>query len=214
METRILNKYVIIVMLVASLSLVMASVGCIGEAEKGERAKMLDTQKTETLKYSNERAIFEGYLKQVSDPNNIQWIYCMDMMGHVVLQSAVMGKVISATKSTEPYERALDLQGYDESSDARKFAGFIPGTPQLMNPSGMFGHDTPGAIWLDPQGNYHEWHGGPYLVSNVPIKIKESILSFADVDNELLQKVRKMEQKLRAGGELSAEEMMYLQTVG
>ena len=199
---------------IASLVMVMLSVGCIDDEKLGERAEMLKTQETETLKYSNERAIFQGYLDQVSDPNNIQWIYCMDMMGHVVLQSAVMGKVISATKSTEPYERALDHQGHDESSDARKFAGFIPGTPQLMNPSGMFGHDTPGAIWLDPQGNYHEWHGGPYLVSNVPIKIKEPILSFADVDNELLQKVRKMEQKLRAGGELSAEEMMYLQTVG
>ena len=191
------------------------TMGCL-EEEVGERAKMLETQKTTTLAYSNERAIFEGYLAQVNDPNNIQWIYCMDHMGHVVLQSAVMGKVISATKSSEPYERTIIIQGTSsaEDSGARNFAGFIPGTAQLMNPSGMFGHDTPGAIWLDPQGNYHEWHGGPYFVSNVPLKVKEPILSFADVDQELMQKVQRMEQKLRANGTLTPDELAYLATMG
>ena len=190
------------------------TMGCLEGPEVGERAKMLESQETTTITYSNERAIFEGYLAQVNDPNNIQWIYCMDYMGHVVLQSAVMGKVISATKSSEPYERALYTGGSDEAWHAAKFAGYIPGTPQLMNPSGMFGHDTPGAIWLDPQGNYHEWHGGPYFVSNVPLKVKEPILSFADVDQELMQKVQRMEQKLRAGGTLTAEELAYLETIG
>lgn len=188
------------------------TMGCL-EDEPGERAKMLETQKTTTITYSNERAIFEGYLSQVNDPNNIQWIYCMDYMGHVVLQSAVMGKVISATKSTEPYERTTTSDCMDCDA-ASKFAGYIPGTSQLMNPSGMFGHDTPGAIWLDPQGNYHEWHGGPYFVSNVPLKVKEPILSFADVDQELMQKVVKMEQKLRANGTLTPEELAYLETIG
>lgn len=194
---------------------VAMTMGCL-EEEVGERAKMLETQKTTTLAYSNERAIFEGYLAQVNDPNNIQWIYCMDHMGHVVLQSAVMGKVISATKSSEPYERTIIIQGTSsaEDSGARNFAGFIPGTSQLMNPSGMFGHDTPGAIWLDPQGNYHEWHGGPYFVSNVPLKVKEPILSFADVDQELMQKVQRMEQKLRANGTLTPDELAYLATMG
>lgn len=191
------------------------AMGCL-EEEPGERAKMLESQKTTTITYSNERAIFEGYLAQVNDPNNIQWIYCMDYMGHVVLQSAVMGKVISATKSSEPYERTIIESGSGSAEDhgARNFAGFIPGTPQLMNPSGMFGHDTPGAIWMDPQGNYHEWHGGPYFVSNVPLKVKEPILSFADVDQELMQKVQRMEQKLRANGTLTPEELAYLETIG
>ena len=193
------------------------TMGCLEGPEVGERAKMLESQETTTITYSNERAIFEGYLAQVNDPNNIQWIYCMDYMGHVVLQSAVMGKVISATKSSEPYERVVCWNSGTctfEDAGAEKFAGFIPGTPQLMNPSGMFGHDTPGAIWLDPQGNYHEWHGGPYFVSNVPLKVKEPILSFADVDQELMQKVQRMEQKLRAGGTLTPEELAYLETIG
>jgi hypothetical protein len=64
---------------------------------------MLDTQKTETLKYSNERKIFQGYLDQVNNPNNIQFIYLMSWDGHVIYRSTVMGKTISATKSTEPY---------------------------------------------------------------------------------------------------------------
>ena len=212
MKKQKIKAIVIVGIVIVGLAMTM---GCLGDPEVGERAKMMETQKTTTISYSNERAIFEGYLAQVNDPNNIQWIYCMDYMGHVVLQSAVMGKVISATKSTEPYERlAYTGSGWDDVVEAEKFAGYIPGTPQLMNPSGMFGHDTPGAIWMDPQGNYHEWHGGPYFVSNVPLKVKEPILSFADVDQELMQKVQRMKQKLRANGTLTPEELAYLETMG
>lgn len=212
MKKQKIKAIVIVGIVIVGLAMTM---GCLDDPEVGERAKMMETQKTTTISYSNERAIFEGYLAQVNDPNNIQWIYCMDYMGHVVLQSAVMGKVISATKSTEPYERlAYTGSGWDDVVEAEKFAGYIPGTPQLMNPSGMFGHDTPGAIWMDPQGNYHEWHGGPYFVSNVPLKVKEPILSFADVDQELMQKVQRMKQKLRANGTLTPEELAYLETMG
>lgn len=208
------KKGLIVLLAFVSIVIVALTMGCT-DPEKGERAELLETQSTTTIVYSNERAIFEGYLAQVNDPNNIQWIYCMDYMGHVVLQSAVMGKTISATKSSEPYERVVCWNtgtcGFEDKG-AEKFAGFIPGTPQLMNPSGMFGHDTPGVIWMDPQGNYHEWHNGPYFVSNIPLKVREPILSFADVDQELVQKVREMEQKLRAGGELTVEELTYLET--
>ena len=197
------------------LSIIAATIsGCIDSPQKGERANMLDTQPTETLKYSNEREIFKGYLKQVNDPNNIQFIYLFDYQGHVLFRSTVMGKTISATKSTEPYERVVDNVAGDGSTNdqdvATKFAGYIPGTSQLMNPSGMFGHDTPGVIWMDPQGQYYEWHNGPYLVSSYPIKIKEPVLNFANIDNEMNQRVETMKKKLQSGGTLTNEEKQYL----
>lgn len=173
---------------------------------------MLDSQPTETLKYSNERKIFEGYLKQVNDPNNIQFIYLFDYQGHVIFRGTVMGKAISATKSTEPYERTVVDQGTAivEDEGARSFAGYIPGTHQLMNPSGMFGHDTAGVIWLDPEGKYHEWHNGPYFITSYPVKIQEPIISFTNIDNEMNQKVEAMKQKLKTGGTLTDEEKSYL----
>lgn len=204
------NKMIAIIM-TALIAIVLLS-GCVVEQQKGERAKMLDSQPTETLQYSNERKIFEGYLKQVNDPNNIQFIYLFDYQGHVIFRGTVMGKAVSATKSTEPYERTIVEQGTVSAEDegAKKFAGYIPGTPQLMNPSGMFGHDTPGVIWLDPEGKYHEWHNGPYLVTSYPIKIQEPIISFTNIDDEMNQKVEAMRQKLTAGGNLTDEEKMYL----
>lgn len=201
----------IAIIMTALIAIVLLS-GCVVEQQKGERAKMLDSQPTETLQYSNERKIFEGYLKQVNDPNNIQFIYLFDYQGHVIFRGTVMGKAVSATKSTEPYERTIVEQGTVSAEDegAKKFAGYIPGTPQLMNPSGMFGHDTPGVIWLDPEGKYHEWHNGPYLVTSYPIKIQEPIISFTNIDDEMNQKVEAMRQKLTAGGNLTDEEKMYL----
>lgn len=206
-----MGKKMLAIIMTALITIVLLS-GCIGESQKGERAKMLDSQPTETLTYSNERKIFEGYLKQVNDPNNIQFIYLFDYQGHVIFRGTVMGKAISATKSTEPYERAIIAQGTVNAEDegAKNFAGYIPGTPQLMNPSGMFGHDTPGVIWLDPEGKYHEWHNGPYLVTSYPIKIQEPIISFTNIDNEMNQKIEAMRQKLTAGGTLTDEEKMYL----
>jgi hypothetical protein len=206
MSKRILAVALIMVMGVALLS------GCVEEQTKGERAKMLDTQKTETLKYSNERKIFQGYLDQVNNPNNIQFIYLMSWDGHVIYRSTVMGKTISATKSTEPYDRIIVETGTANSEDngAKALAGYIAGTPNLMNPSGMFGHDTEGVIWQDPEGNYYEWHSGPYFVSSKPLKIEIPVLKNTDVDTELDRKVEEMRQKLRAGGNLTSEEKAYL----
>lgn len=175
----------------------VAVCGCTStpEVTKGERAQMLDSQKTPTLKTSNERDIFMGYLQQTSDPNNIQWVYCMDYSGHVIFRSAVKGKVISATKSSEPYERMVPSD-YDTSSwtytkeenAANSFAGYIAGTNQLMNPSGMFGHDTPGCIWMSPDGQYYEWHGGPYFVSDKPLKLQNPVLSYENIDYDEMAK--------------------------
>lgn len=206
-----MRKKISTTIIVALVGIILLS-GCVDEPQKGERAKMLDSQPTETLKYSNERKIFEGYLKQVNDPNNIQFIYLFDYQGHVIFRGTVMGKAISATKSTEPYERTVVDQrtAIVEDEGARSFAGYIPGTHQLMNPSGMFGHDTPGVIWLDPEGKYHEWHNGPYLVTSYPVKIQEPIISFTNIDNEMNQKVEAMKQKLKTGGTLTDEEKSYL----
>lgn len=197
----------VLLLLVAGILLA----GCVDPPQKGERAKMLDTQGTPTVTESNERAIFMGYLKQVNDPNNIQWIYCFSFDGHLIFKSAVMGKTISATKSSEPYERVP----YDSSSTtdyyaAQDFAGYIPGTTQLMNPSGMFGHDTPGVIWMDPQGNYYEWHDGPYFVSNVPLKFESPVLSYQNMDVDTYNHALKIEEKLRAGVNLTAEDKEWL----
>jgi len=176
----------------------VAICGCTGtpEVTKGERAQILDSQKTPTLKTSNERDIFMGYLQQTSDPNNIQWVYCMDYSGHVVFRSAVKGKVLSATKSSEPYERLSksecdDASGYDDDAGwnaATSFSGYIAGTTQLMNPSGMFGHDTPGCIWMSPDGQYYEWHGGPYFVSDKPLKLQNPVLSYENIDYDEMAK--------------------------
>ncbi len=206
MNKKIIIGSVILITLIALLA------GCIDNPSKGERAKMLDTQPTETLKQSNERKIFQGYLDQVNNPNNIQFIYLFDFNGHVLFRGTVMGKAISATKSTEPYDRvAYDGSNTWETDYAQKnFAGFIQGTTNLMNPSGMFGHDTPGVIWMDPQGNYHEWHNGPYLITSYPVKLKEPVLSFSDVDKEMEQKINTMKQKLASGNNLTQEEKDYL----
>lgn len=208
-----LNKKIIGIALILMIGVTLLS-GCLEEPQKGERAKMLDTQPTTTLKESNERKIFMGYLDQVNNPNNIQFIYLMSWDGHVVYRSAVLGKTISATKSSEPYERIIDeYNGGADNSETqaiRSFAGYIPGTPQLMNPSGMFGSDTPGVIWQDPEGNYYEWHNGPYFISNKPLKIDVPILKNTDVDTELDRKVAEMRQKLSSGGSLTPEEKSYL----
>lgn len=172
---------------------------------------MLDTQSTPTVKMSNERTIFMGYLNQVNDPNNIQWIYCFSWDGRLIFKSAVMGKTISATKSSEPYERIADLEASTfEQSAYQKFAGYIPGTTQLMNPSGMFGHDTPGVIWMDPQGNYYEWHNGPYFISNVPLKFETPVISYQNMDVEVYNHALKIEEKLKAGMNLSEEDKEWL----
>ncbi len=205
---KIMNKKYVIGIIVAIIAISIFA-GCIEETTVGERAKMLDTQPTQTLTESNERRIFMGYLDQVNNPNNIQFIYLLSWDGHVIYRSTVMGKVISATKSTEPYER-LPYAEYNEYDSAKKFAGFIPGTVQLMNPSGMFGHDTPGAIWMDPEGNYYEWHNGPYFISSKPLKIDVPVLRNTDIDTELERKVTEMRAKLAAGGQLSPEDKAYL----
>ena len=188
--------------------------GCT-ETEKGERAGMLDSQPTQTLDYSNEREVFMGYLEQVNNPNNIQFIYLFDSFGHVIHRGTVMGKTVSATKSTEPYVRAIkDSNTYsNEDTGAENFAGYIPGTPQLMNPSGMFGSDTPGVIWMDPQGNYHEWHSGPYLITSYAMAIEEPIISFSNIDTEVQRKVDAMKAKLKTGGDLTTEEKQYLMEI-
>jgi len=201
------KKYVIGIIAIIAISFFA---GCIDdETPVGERARMLDTQPTQILKESNERKIFMGYLDQVNNPNNIQFIYLLSWDGHVIYRSTVMGKVVSATKSSEPYER-LPYGEYNEYDSAKKFAGFIPGTLQLMNPSGMFGHDTPGAIWMDPEGNYYEWHSGPYFISSKPLKIDVPVLRNTDIDTELERKVTEMRAKLAAGGQLSPEDKAYL----
>lgn len=204
------KRYIIGVML--AIFAVSVFSGCIDEPTKGERAKMLDTQPTKTLTESNERKIFMGYLEQVNNPNNIQFIYLMSWDGHVIYRSTVMGKTISATKSSEPYERITDISGSSlrDHENYDKFVGYIAGTNQLMNPSGMFGHDTPGVIWQDPEGNYYEWHNGPYFVSNRPLKIDVPVLRNTDVDTELERKVTEMRNKLASGGNLSSDDKSYL----
>ena len=169
--------------------------GIFPDVSTGERAQMLDSQPTQTIQHSTERDVFMGYLAECSDVNNIQWIYCMDYSGHVIFKSPVKGKTISATKSSEPSDRIIiekDSAG-SEDNGARSFAGYIPGTTQMMNPSGMFGHDTPGVIWQDPQGNYYEWHSGPYFISSVPLKFDEPVIDFA-IDSDMYQTEQAVER--------------------
>lgn len=204
-----MKKLATIAIILLLTSILLA--GCTKEIEKGERAKMLDTQSTPTVKMSNERTIFMGYLNQVNDPNNIQWIYCFSWDGRLIYKSAVMGKTISATKSSEPYERSSYTESsYSDTSAYTNFAGYIPGTNQLMNPSGMFGHDTPGVIWMDPQGNYYEWHNGPYFISNVPLKFETPVISYQNMDTEVYNHALKIEEKLKAGINLSEEDKEWL----
>lgn len=205
-----MNKKIIGIAFVVIMGAAFFS-GCISP-ENGERAKMLETQPTKTITESNERKIFMGYLDQVNNPNNIQFIYLMSYNGNVVFKSVVMGKTISATKSSEPYERIPAQTSSSEYDDraSRSFAGYIAGTTQLMNPSGMFGHDTPGVIWQDPAGNYYEYHDGTYLISNVPLKIDVPVLRYSNIDTELSRKIGEMKAKLEAGGSLTNEEKEYL----
>ncbi|MCK5122847.1 MAG: hypothetical protein KAQ87_01725 [Candidatus Pacebacteria bacterium] len=206
------KKVTILAALIVMISIM--ALGCT-ETEKGERAGMLDSQPTQTLEYSNEREVFMGYLEQVNNPNNIQFIYLFDSFGHVIHRGTVMGKTVSATKSTEPYIRAIkDSNTYsNEDTGAENFAGYIPGTPQLMNPSGMFGSDTPGVIWMDPQGNFHEWHLGPYLITSYAMTIEEPVISYSNIDTEIQRKVNAMEAKLKTGGDLTIEEKQYLMEI-
>ncbi|MDD3408894.1 MAG: hypothetical protein PHG24_01310 [Candidatus Pacebacteria bacterium] len=204
------KKVLIPVVIILIVAIVVFSAGCI-DLENGERAQMLDSQSTPTIEQSNEREIFLGYLEEVNDPNNIQWIYCCSYDGKVLFKSAVMGKTLSATKSTEPYERvSYDGHSSEEYYAGQEFAGYVPGTAELMNPSGMYGHDTPGVIWMDPQGNYYEWHGGPYFVSSVPLKFETPVISYQNVDFDVYQLALLAEEKLRNGIPLTNEEMLCL----
>ena len=180
----------------------VACTGCVSSENVGERAQMLNSQPTETISHSTERDIFMGYLKECADSNNIQWIYCMDYSGHVIFKSPVKGKTISATKSSEPYTRAIEQDGWDEAEESKRFAGYIPGTEQLMNPSGMFGSDTPGVIWMDPMGNYYEWHNGPYFISSVPLKIEAPVIE-TSVDQDMY----KVEQAVESGNTAKIAEL-------
>ena len=191
------------------LFMALILIGCVAftgctTAKAGERAQMLNSQPTETISHSTERDLFMGYLKECSDPNNIQWIYCMDIQGHVIFKSPVKGKTVSATKSTEPYSR---ITNYDSASMGdneayNEFAGFVPGTEQMMNPSGMFGGDTVGVIWMDPQGNYYEWHLGPYFISSVPLKIEAPVIDMS-VDQDMYAKEMKVEAGQANGSSLA-----------
>lgn len=164
--------------------------GCM-ESKPGERVAALEQQQTPVIQQSNERAIFLGYLNQVSNPNNIQWVYCVSDTGSILFRSAVKGKVISATKSSEPYER-IDIgtssSGLEDQA-ARALPGYKPGTNQLMNPSGMYGHDMEGCIWMNPEGQYFEWHG-KYFVSDAPMALKEPVLTTSNIDLEELNKYK------------------------
>lgn len=211
-----MNKNIVVITVIISVIAIFS--GCVSDeidTSKGERAKMLNTQPTETITESNERKIFMGYLEEVNNPNNIQFIYLMSFDGHVIYKSTVMGKAISATKSTEPYERTIESAdtNWREDDGARAFAGYIAGTPQLMNPSGMFGHDTPGVIWMDPEGNYYEWHNAPYFISSKPLKIDVPILRNSNIDTEVDRKVQEMRNKLKTGESLSDEEKAYLSNI-
>jgi hypothetical protein len=175
----------------------LIAIGCVlisgCTSAPGERAQMLNSQPTATIHHSTERDVFMGYLQECSDPDNIQWIYCMDYSGHVIFKSPVKGKTISATKSSEPYSRIVsDPAIIGDASAATEFTGYIPGTEQLMNPSGMFGSDTPGVIWQDPQGNYYEWHNGPYFISSVPLKIDAPVIDMA-IDQDMYQREQAVE---------------------
>ena len=186
--------------------------GCTENNQQGTRAtEMLDEQSTPVLTQSNERTIFMGYLNQVNDPNNIQWIYCFSWDGHLIFKSAVMGKTISATKSSDPYERIAPYDGaWNDYQQGRSLPGAIPGTTQLMNPSGMYGHDTPGVIWMDPQGNYYEWHEGPYFISNVPIKFETPVISYQNIDIDVYNHAIQIEEKLRNKENLTEEDKAWL----
>jgi len=63
---------------------------------------------------------------------------------------------------------------------------------------------------MDPQGNYYEWHEGPYFVSNIPIKFETPVISYQNIDMEVYNHAIEAENKLKQGIPLSEEDKAWL----
>lgn len=175
--------------------------GCIEPAEQKSSPSTVEKSPTVKLDTSLERDLINKWLEEVGNPNNVMWVIHMSETGQVLGQWPVVGKVVSMSKSNEPYERVVaEYNGgprdYEEDGAVR-FEGYRRGTSQLANPSGTYGHDLPGVFFFTPDGAYHELHGGIIHVSSVPVSIKDPVFLTYDVDKELQAKEKMWEEQLR-----------------
>lgn len=200
-----MNKFIKI-MLMACVVFALTVSGCISAPVQDNSPDTQKTAPTVKLDTSLERDLINEWLKEVGDPNNIMWLYHMSETGQILGEYPIVGKAVSMSKSNEPYERVLDTYNggpdYDEVSAAERFEGYRPGTPQLANPSGTYGHDLEGVFFFTPDGEYHEIHGGIIHVSSVPIKINDPMFLTYDIDKEKQQKEKMWEAELKNGSKV------------
>lgn len=194
-----MNK-VIKIMLMACVVFALAGSGCISAPQEDKAPVTQKNAETVKLDTSIERDLINDWIKEVGDPNNIMWLYHMSETGQILGEYPIVGKAVSMSKSNEPYERVLDTYNggpdYDEVSAAERFEGYRPGTPQLANPSGTYGHDLEGVFFFTPDGEYHEIHGGIIHISSVPIKISDPLFLTYDIDKEKQEKEKMWEAEL------------------
>jgi hypothetical protein len=183
--------------LITLLIAVTFVLGCIDASEKAPPTTQQNAP-TKHLDTSLERDLINKWLDEVGNPNNIMWLYHISESGQVLGEWPIVGKAVSMTKSNEPYERTvLETDTWeDEDKGAIALDGFRPGTTQLANPSGTYGHDLEGVFFFTPDGEYHEIHGGIIHVSSVPLKIKEPVFLTYDIDKEKQEKEKQWESDL------------------
>ena len=176
-----LKKTILTLVVISSLVLVL---GCI--EDDNTQAKTIDSDPTVVLENSLERQLINRWLQEVGNPNNVMWLYHLTDTGQLIAKYPVVGKPVSMTKSNEPYERTfIGSNSYsNQDKHAKNLVGYKPGTLQLSNPSGTYGHDLPGVFFFTPDGAYHEIHGGIIITSSVPIAIPEPIFNTYSINEE------------------------------
>jgi len=176
-----LKRTILSMVIISSLVLVL---GCLEDDDR--QAKTIQSDPTVVLENSLERQLINRWLQEVGNPNNVMWLYHLTDTGQLIAKYPVVGKPVSMTKSNEPYERTVRTSG-SSSNDDRSYddlIGYRPGTAQLSNPSGTYGHDLPGVFFFTPDGAYHEIHGGIIITSSVPIAIPEPIFNTYSINEE------------------------------
>lgn len=198
-------KYKSVIIVSAILLIMFCAIGCIDDTTSVKSPQTQKTVPTKVAKDSLERQLINRWIDEESNPNNVMWLYQMSDTGQVLGEWPVVGKVVSMTKSNEPYERVTDYSGvsYDDENAITSFEGYRAGTAQLANPSGTYGHDLDGVFFFTPDGEYHEIHGGILHISSVPLKINSPVFLTYDVDKEKQEKEKIWEDELKNGKQIT-----------
>jgi len=118
-------------------------------------------------------------------------------MGNVLFMDIAKGKVTSSTKRLEPVQGSDGNYGVTYRSGDRSVY-----TQELMQIDGTYGSSDPYVFWFSPEGVYRQWNG-KYLTSSVPVKLKEPVMNFNDIDRDLEQRAKTAYDALKEGKQVN-----------